>query len=61
MLDPDIRNSESLHVFKSKVPKFIRPKANSFFNCLNIKVVKLITSLRLDLIHLRDHKFIYSF
>ena len=61
MLDSDIRSYESSNVFKSKVLKFIRPKANSFFNCLNPKGVKLITSLRLGLSHLRDHKFKHSF
>ena len=61
MLDSDIRNSESLNVFKSKVLKFVRPKANSFFNYLNPKGVKLITRLLLGLSHLRDHKFNHSF
>ena len=28
MLDSDIRTSESLNIFKSKVLQFIRPKAN---------------------------------
>ena len=46
MLDSDIRSSESLNVLK-----FIRTKANSFFNCLNPKRVKLITRLRLGLSH----------
>ena len=44
----------------SKV-KFIRPKANFFFNCLDPKEVKLITRFRLGLSHLRDHKFKHSF
>ena len=61
MLDSDIRSSKSLNVFKSKVLKFIRPKANSFFNWLNPKRVKLITILRLGLSNLRDHKFKHSF
>ena len=59
--DSDIRSSESLNVFKSKVLKFIRPKTNSFFNCLNPKGVKLITRLPLGLSHLRDHKFKHNF
>ena len=50
-------SSESLNVFKSKVLKFIWPKASSFFNYLNAKEVKLITRLRLGLSHVRDHKF----
>ena len=44
MLDSNTRGFESLNVFKNKVLKFIRPKANSFFNCLDPKGVKLITS-----------------
>ena len=61
MLDSDIRSSKSLNVFKRKVLKFIRPKVNSFFNCLNPKRVKWITILRLGLSHLGDHKFKHSF
>ena len=49
------------NVFKSKALKFIRPKRNSFFNCLDTKVVKLITRLRLGLSNLRYHKFKQSF
>ena len=61
MLDSDIRRSESLNVFKSKILKFIRPNANSFLNFLNFKVLKLITRLQLGLSHLRDRKFKHSF
>ena len=61
MLDSDILGFESLNVFKSKVLKFIRPEANSMFNCFNPKGVKLITILRLGLSHLRDHMFKHSF
>ena len=57
----DIRISESLNVFKSRILKFIRPKENSFFNFLNPKGVKLISRLRLGFSHLRDHKFKHSF
>ena len=41
--------------------KFIRPSANSLFNCHNLKGIKFITRLRLGLSHLREHKFKYSF
>ena len=61
MVDSDIWSSESLNFLKNKILKFIRPKANSFFNCVNPKGVKLITRLRLGLSHLRDHKFKHSF
>ena len=61
MLDSDIRSSESLNVFKSKILKFFRPKANFFFNCLNPERVKLITRLRLGVSHIQGHKFKHSF
>ena len=61
MLDYNIRSSESLNVFKSKVIKFVRPKANSSFNCLNHTGVKLTTRLLLGLSQLREHKLKHSF
>ena len=60
-LDQDIRSSESVGVFKSKILKFIRPKPNSIYNCDNPKGIRLITRLRLGLTHLRKHKFKPSF
>ena len=60
-LDPKLRNSENLSTFKNNVLKFIRPKPNSFFNCCNLKGIRLITRLRLELSHLREHKFKYNF
>ena len=56
-LDSNIQSSESLNVFKIKFLKFIRPKANHFFNYLNSKEEKLITRSRLGL----NHKFKHSF
>ena len=40
---------------------FIRPKANSVFNCNSSKGLKFVTRLRLGLSHLREHKFKHSF
>ena len=40
---------------------FIRPFANSTFQCHNPKCLKLIAMVRLGLNHLRFHKFKYSF
>ena len=37
ILDSDIRSSESLNVFKSKILKFIQPKANSSLTALTLK------------------------
>ena len=56
-LDLNIRNSENLFIFKKKLLKFIRPSENSVFRCHNPKGIKLLTRLRLDLSHLREHKF----
>ena len=60
-LDPKLRNSENFSIFKNNILKFIRPKPNSFFNCCNLKGIRLITRLRLELSHLSEHKFKYNF
>ena len=60
-LDHSIRNSSSLNIFRKNILKFIRPSANSLFNCHNPKGIKFITRLRLGLSHLREHKFKHSF
>ena len=60
-LDPNVRNSKSISVFKAKILNFIRPSPKSFFDCHNPKGIKLITRLRLGLSHLREHKFKHSF
>ena len=60
-LDSNIRNSETLNIFKSKIVKFIRPTASSTFGCQNPIGVKLLTRLRLGLSHLREHKFKQGF
>ena len=40
---------------------FIRPSGSTVFNCHNPKAVNLLTTLRLGLPHLREHKFKHSF
>ena len=40
---------------------FIKPTANSVYNCHNPTGIKLITRLRLGLSHLREHKFKHNF
>ena len=60
-LDPNLRNSKSISVFKEKILNFIRPSPNSFFDCHHPKGIKLITRLRLGLSLLREHKFKHSF
>ena len=60
-LDSNIRNSESLAIFKKHILAFIRPAANSTFHCHSPDSLKLITRLRLGLSHLRFHKFKHNF
>ena len=60
-LDHNIRNSSSFNIFRKSILKFIRPSANSLFNCHNPKEIKFITRLRLGLSYLREHKFKHSF
>ena len=54
-LDHNITNSSSFNIFRKSILNFIRPSAN------NLKGIKFITRLRLDLNHLREHKFKHSF
>ena len=56
-LDCDIRNSDSLNIFKLSLLKFVRPVANSVFDINNPYGLKLLIRLRLGLSHLRYHKF----
>ena len=60
-LDPKLCNSENFGNFKNNILKFIRHKPNSFFNSCNLNGIRLITRLRLELSHLREHKFKYNF
>ena len=60
-LDPHIKKSKSISIFKSNILKFIRPKPNNVYYCHNPKGIRLLTRLRLGLSHLREHKFKYSF
>ena len=60
-LDSDIRNLNSLRLFKSRILKFIRPNPKSIFNCHNPKAIKYLSRIRLSLSHLREHKFKHSF
>ena len=60
-LGHNIRNSSSFNIFRKSILKFIRPSANSHFNCHNPKGIKLITRLRIGLSYLREHKSKHSF
>ena len=58
---PGLRKTESLSPLKTNILKFTRPSPNSVYNCHNPKALKFITTLRLGLSHLREHKFKHSF
>ena len=60
-LDLNMRNSESLNIFKKTLLNFIPPSGSTVFNCHNPKGVKLLTRLRLGSSRLREHKFKHSF
>ena len=60
-LDWEIKNSESIVTFKKRILSFIRPSANSTFNCHNPRGIKLLSRLKLGLSHLREHKFKHIF
>jgi len=60
-LDDNIRNSESISLFKSRLLSFIRPVQRSIFNIFDPKGLKLLTRLRLDFSHLNGHRFQHNF
>ena len=60
-LDSRVWKVKSFTDFKKNILSFIRPKANSVFNCNSPKELKFVTRLRLGLSHLREHKFKHSF
>ena len=60
-LDSNIKNSESLPLFKKRILVFMRSFANNTFRCYNPKGLKLITRVRLGLNKLQFHKSKHSF
>ena len=60
-MDSNLRNSENNAIFKNDILKFIRPKPKIFFNCYNLKGIRLIKRLCLELSHLPEHKFKFNF
>ena len=57
----DFRKVKDFTDFKKNILTFIRPKANSVFNCNSSKGLQFVTRLRLWSSHLREHKFKHSF
>ena len=60
-LYPQNRESSSISIMRSNNLKFIRPKPNNVYYCHNCKGIKLSTTSRLGLSHLREYKFKHSF
>ena len=60
-INPNLRNSPSLSVFKKGLLAFIRPKECSIYNIIDPYGLKLLTRLRVNLSHLREHKFRHNF
>ena len=60
-LSPEIQNSESIVVFKSKLLSFIRPSKRSIFIVNDPEGVKYLARLRLRFSQLNKYKFTHGF
>ena len=60
-LSPNRRNSTSISMFKKGLLAFIRPQQCYIYNIFDPIGLKLLTRLRVNLSHLRAHKFHHSF
>ena len=60
-LDDNMRKSESISVFKSRLLSFIHPVQNSVFNIFDPKGLKLLIRLLLGFSHLNEHRFRHNF
>ena len=60
-LDPNIKNIQSISLFKKSLLKFIRPSPSHVFDVTDHSGLKLLTRLRLNLSHLNEHKFRHNF
>ena len=60
-LDLNIRNSESILIFKSKSLSFIRPVQTNIYNIFEPKGLTFLTRPRLGLSHINEHRFRRSF
>ena len=56
-LDLNIRNSESISIFKGKLLSFVRPVQTNINNIYDPKGLTFPTRLRLCLSHLNEHRF----
>ena len=60
-LSPVIRNSNSYPIFRNNLLELIKPLENSINKIHDPLGIKLLTRLRLDFSHLREHKFRHNF
>ena len=60
-LDINIRNAESITLFKCRLLSFIRPVQNSIYNIFDPKGLKFLTRISLGLSHLNAHRFRHNF
>ena len=60
-LGPYLQNSTSISIFKKGHHAFIRTKRCHTYNIMDPPGLKLLTRLRVNLSHLREHKFRHNF
>ena len=60
-LDLNIRNFESISIFKSKLLSFIRSVQTNIYNIFDPKGLTFRSRLRLGLSHLNEHRFRHNF
>ena len=60
-LDKFIKSSPTVPVFKRLLMRLIRPLKISLFGFHNIERIRLLTRLRVEFSHLREHRFRHNF
>ena len=60
-LDPEIRGSRSVNVFKKQLLGLIRPPSKSVYGIHDPKILSILTQLRVGLSKLNFHKFKHNF
>ena len=60
-LSEELRNIDSVKMFKLSVLHFVRPRENSVFAVHDINGLKLLTRLGMNFSHLNEHKFRNNF
>ena len=60
-LDPETRAKPYISRLKEALLNFIRPQASSVFSIVDCEGLKLLTRLRVNLSHLKEHKYRHNF